>query len=285
MIRITECPRDAMQGIKEFIPTEIKLAYLQQLLKIGFDTLDFGSFVSPKAIPQMQDTSLIMDRLDLSNTNTRLLAIIANERGAQDASQYEPIHYLGYPFSISETFQQRNTNASILESVDRVNQIQEICSRSAKELLIYISMAFGNPYGDEWNSNIVIDWIGKLQEKGIKHFALADTIGVSNPENISYLFKNLIPAFPEIMIGAHLHSTPETAKEKIVAAYQNGCRSFDVAIHGFGGCPMAKDDLTGNLATEILLQTLADLKISHHLNNEALQKAYDESWKIFNRYH
>lgn len=285
MISITECPRDAMQGIKEFIPTELKVEYLNQLLKVGFNTLDFGSFVSPKAIPQMQDTTQVLEQLNLSETKTKLLAIIANERGAQDASAHSAIHFLGYPFSISETFQLRNTNATIKESLNRVDQIQSVCAKSGKELLIYISMAFGNPYGDNWNSDIVIEWVKNLKQVGIKHFALADTIGISNPENIKYLFGKLIPEFPELSIGAHLHSTPETSKEKILAAYQNGCRIFDVAIHGFGGCPMAKDDLTGNMATENLLDCLQELNVESNLNETELKKAYELSWKIFNRYH
>lgn len=252
MIKLIECPRDAMQGLKNFIPTEVKAAYINQLLKVGFDTIDFGSFVSPKAIPQMRDTVEVLSMLELSPTSSKLLAIIANERGAQDAAQFEEIAYLGYPFSISETFQLRNTNATIEESVERVKTIQEICVQSNKELVLYISMGFGNPYGDEWNVDIVQKWVDELAGLGIRIFSLSDTIGVSNPENIQYLFGNLIPAYPHLEIGAHLHTEPHNWKEKIVAAYKSGCRRFDGAMKGYGGCPMAKDDLTGNMATENL---------------------------------
>lgn len=284
-MKITECPRDAMQGIKQFIPTELKAEYINQLLKIGFDTIDFGSFVSPKAIPQMQDTSELIKKLDLSTTKSKLLAIIANVRGAQDACAFDEVTYLGFPFSISETFQQRNTNSSIAESLIRVEEIQNLCIQHKKQLVVYISMAFGNPYGDEWNSDIVIKWTNKLSQMGIKIIALADTIGCSDPTNINYLFSNLIPEFKDVEIGAHLHSTKEKAAEKIEAAYKSGCRRFDVAIHGFGGCPMAKEELTGNMATEDLeffgIKNNIDLK----LNAAELKKAYEGSWKIFNNYH
>jgi len=284
-MKITECPRDAMQGIKEFIPTELKAEYINQLLKVGFDTIDFGSFVSPKAIPQLQDTSEVLKRLDLKNTRSKLLAIIANVRGAQDACAFEEIAYLGFPFSISETFQQRNTNSSIMESLGRVEEIQKLCLQHKKQMVVYISMAFGNPYGDEWNAEIVIKWTRQLSEMGIKIIALADTIGCSDPENINYLFSNLIPGFQDVQIGAHLHSTREKAMEKITAAYNNGCRSFDVAIHGFGGCPMAKEELTGNMATEDLEAFAKNHKIELGLDTAALQKCYESSWKIFNNYH
>jgi len=284
-MKITECPRDAMQGIKTMIPTELKAEYINQLLKVGFDTIDFGSFVSPKAIPQMQDTAQLIKQLDLSNTKSKLLAIIANERGAQDAVAFDEITYLGFPFSISETFQQRNTNSSIAESLIRVEEIQNLCFKKNKQLLVYISMAFGNPYGDTWNSDIVIEWTKKMADLGIKHIALADTIGCSTPENITYLFSNLIPEFKNIEIGAHLHSTKEKAQEKIEAAFKSGCKSFDVAIHGFGGCPMAKDDLTGNMATEDLEAYINKNGIQTNLNTSELLKSYDLSWKIFNNYH
>lgn len=284
-MKITECPRDAMQGIKQFIPTQLKVEYLNQLLKVGFDTIDFGSFVSAKAIPQLQDTSEVLKKLDLSTTKSKLLAIIANTRGAEDACKFEEIKYLGFPFSISETFQQRNTNSSIAESLIRVEEIQNLCIKHKKEMVVYVSMAFGNPYGDDWNSEIVINWSKKISGMGIKIIALADTIGCSTPENITYLFSNLIPELKNVQIGAHLHSTKEKASEKIIAAYKSGCRSFDVAIHGFGGCPMAKDDLTGNMATEDLLDYAKNNSIQLNLNTAELTKAYELSWKVFNNYH
>ena len=224
MVKLIECPRDAMQGLHDFIPTEIKANYINQLLKVGFDTIDFGSFVSPKAIPQMRDTADVLSKLDLSSTSSKLLAIIANQRGATDALHFEEIDYLGFPFSISETFQQRNTNSSISESLVRVADIQNLCAQKDKELVVYISMAFGNPYGDEWNSDIAIEWTQKLSDLGVKIIALSDTIGVANKKNISYLFGNIIPEFSDVEIGAHLHTTPDTWQEKVEAAYKNGCR-------------------------------------------------------------
>jgi len=273
MVKLIECPRDAMQGLHDFIPTDIKASYINQLLKVGFDTIDFGSFVSPKAIPQMRDTADVLSKLDLSSTNSKLLAIVANQRGADDACNFEEIDYLGFPFSISETFQQRNTNSSIAESLTRVADIQNLCIQHNKMMVVYISMAFGNPYGDEWNSDIVIEWTNKLAEMGIKIIALSDTIGVSNPDNISYLFKNIIPEFTNIEIGAHLHTTPTTWQEKVEAAYDNGCRRFDGAIKGFGGCPMAKDDLTGNMPTE----NMVDYFIKNNINTGINKAAFDES--------
>lgn len=284
-MKITECPRDAMQGIKSFIPTDLKAEYINQLLKVGFDTIDFGSFVSPKAIPQMQDTPEVLKKLQLNTSKSKLLAIIANQRGAQDAVAFDEITYLGFPFSISETFQQRNTNSSIIESLTRVEEIQNLCVSNKKEMVVYISMAFGNPYGDEWNPEIVIKWTKKMAEMGIRHIALADTIGCSTPDNINLLFSNLIPEFSNITIGAHLHSTREKAQEKINAAYNAGCNSFDVAVHGFGGCPMAKDDLTGNMATEDLESYLNKKGVQTNLNALELNKAYELSWKVFNNYH
>lgn len=272
-MKLIECPRDAMQGIHEFIPTDKKVAYINSLLGAGFDTIDFGSFVSPKAIPQMRDTADVLRQLDLDSTRSKLLAIIANVRGAHDAVAFDEISYLGFPFSISETFQQRNTNSSIQESLERVEEIQELCVKSKKELVVYISMAFGNPYGDEWNSDIVIKWTKALADRGIKIIALADTIGVSNLEIISYLFSAIIPEFPTVEIGAHLHSTPDTWEEKVRAAYVNGCRRFDSAIKGYGGCPMAKDDLTGNMPTEKLLQWLKQNKVETGIDETAFEKA------------
>jgi hydroxymethylglutaryl-CoA lyase len=284
-LKLVECPRDAMQGIKDFIPTELKAKYINTLLKVGFDTIDFGSFVSAKAIPQMQDTAALLKLLELSSTKSKLLAIIANQRGAEDACAFEEISYLGFPFSISETFQQRNTNSSIAESLKRVEEIQSLCVKHNKKLVVYISMAFGNPYGDEWNTQIAVDWTHKLYDTGVRIIALADTIGVSNPENISYLFKGLIPEFRDVEFGAHLHSRKENAQEKIDAAYKAGCRRFDSAIHGFGGCPMAKDDLTGNIATEDLEHYFDLNKVDLKLDREALKVCYNSSWEIFNKYH
>ncbi len=273
MLKLIECPRDAMQGIHDFIPTEKKVAYINQLLKVGFDTIDFGSFVSPKAIPQMADTAAVLAQLDLTNTNSKLLAIVANSRGALDAAEYEEISYLGYPFSISETFQQRNTNASIQESLKRVEEIQDICVRSRKQLVVYISMAFGNPYGDKWNSDIAIAWTEKLHKLGVRIIALSDTIGVSNKENIDYLFSNLIPAFKDVEFGAHLHTTPDTWKEKVEAAYNAGCRRFDGAIKGFGGCPMATDKLTGNMPTENMISYFEEKNIKTELDLNAFSRS------------
>ncbi len=284
-MKIIECPRDAMQGIKEFIPTEEKVNYINSLLQIGFDTIDFGSFVSPKAIPQMKDTADVLKQLNLSGSKSKLLAIIANTRGAEEACAFDEIKYLGFPFSISETFQQRNANSSIAESLVRVEEIQNLSVKHNKELVAYISMAFGNPYGDVWNSDIVINWTKKLSELGIKIIALSDTVGVSNKENITSLFTSIIPEFKGVEIGAHLHSTKEKAMEKIEAAYKSGCQRFDVAIHGFGGCPMAADDLTGNLATEDLEHFFEMNQIPFNLNQDLLHTAYTQSWDIFNRYH
>ncbi len=285
MIRITECPRDAMQGIKDFIPTRKKAVYINSLLKCGFDVIDFGSFVSAKAIPQMQDTAEVLKQLELDKTRSKLLAIVANERGAGDACSFEEISYLGFPFSISETFQQRNTNSSIIESLKRVEAIQNLCKKNKKELVVYISMAFGNPYGDEWDPEIAANWCRKLQQTGIRNLALADTVGSSTPETITSLFGMLIPEFQEIDLGAHLHSTSEKAREKIHAAYSSGCRNFDVALYGFGGCPMATDKLTGNLATQQLLEYVVENQIETQLDLHALNAASKESLQIFNQYH
>jgi hydroxymethylglutaryl-CoA lyase len=281
MIKIIECPRDAMQGLHDFIPTETKVVYINQLLKVGFDTIDFGSFVSPKAIPQLRDTANVLNQLDLSTTKSKLLAIIANTRGAEDAVKFEEISYLGFPFSISETFQQRNTNSSLAQSLKSVEEIQTLCVNHNKKLVVYISMAFGNPYGDTWNSNIVIDWTKKLADLGIEIIALSDTIGVSNHENISYLFKNIIPEFATVEIGAHLHTTPTTWMEKVDAAYQNGCRRFDGAIKGFGGCPMATDKLTGNMPTENLISYFTENKINTTINQEEFNTALIKAVQVF----
>ncbi len=252
-VKIIECPRDAMQGIHEFIPTQTKIYYINALLKVGFDTIDFGSFVSPKAIPQLRDTAEVLAGLNLSETQSKLLAIVANVRGANDAMVHDAIQCIGFPFSISETFQQRNTNSSIAQSLDTVKQMQELCISKNKTLVVYISMGFGNPYGDDWNADIAMHWVNEMDKIGVKILSLSDTIGVANPESISYMFSNLIPAFKHIEFGAHLHTTPETWEEKVHAAYSNGCNRFDGAIKGFGGCPMAADTLTGNMPTEKML--------------------------------
>lgn len=283
-VKIIECPRDAMQGIKMFIPTEKKAQYIQSLLRVGYDTIDFGSFVSPKAIPQMADTADLLSRLDLSKTTSKLLAIIANTRGAEEASVHKDIDYLGYPFSISENFQMRNTHKTIAQSVVTLEEILEIADTSNKEVVVYISMGFGNPYGDPWNVEIVGDWTERLAKMGVKILSLSDTIGSSNPENISYLFSNLIPKYPHIEFGAHLHTTPSSWFEKVDAAYQSGCMRFDGAIQGFGGCPMAKDELTGNMPTEKLLSYFTSKK-NNNLNALSFESAYNEATKIFTQYH
>lgn len=284
-VKITECPRDAMQGIKTFIPTKAKAQYLQALLRCGFDTLDFGSFVSPKAIPQMVDTAQVLDLLDLSKTDTKLLAIVANARGAQDASLFKVIDYLGYPFSISENFQMRNTHRTIAESVEVLKEILEIARRSNKEVVTYISMGFGNPYGDPWNLEIVAEWADKLANMGVNVLSLSDTVGSSDPKTIAYLFKNLIPKYPTIEFGAHLHTTPTAWFEKIDAAYQAGCTRFDGAIQGYGGCPMAKDELTGNMPTEKMLSYFSAKKIDTGIRPMSFESAHNEASKIFLNYH
>ncbi|EKT3963965.1 hydroxymethylglutaryl-CoA lyase [Flavobacterium psychrophilum] len=284
-IKIIECPRDAMQGIKAFIPTEKKVAYIQSLLRVGFDTIDFGSFVSPKAIPQMQDTVEVLAQLDLSQTQSKLLAIIANTQGAQNASIYKEIKYLGFPFSISENFQMRNTHKTIAESLVTLQEILHIADRTNKEVVTYISMGFGNPYGDPWNVEIVGEWTEKLANMGVKILSLSDTVGSSTPEVISYLFSNLIPQYPNIEFGAHLHTTPNKWHEKIDAAYKAGCRRYDGAIQGFGGCPMAKDDLTGNMPTEKILSYFTTQKENTNTSPMSFESAYNEASKIFNLYH
>ena len=281
MVKLIECPRDAMQGLHDFIPTETKAAYINQLLKVGFDTIDFGSFVSPKAIPQLKDTAEVLSKLDLSSTKSKLLAIVANQRGAIDACAYKEISYLGFPFSISETFQQRNTNSSIQESLERVASIQNFCAQNHKELVVYISMAFGNPYGDVWDSDIVMEWTKKLADLGVKTIALSDTIGVSNKENISYLFENIIPEFKDVEIGAHLHTTPDTWHEKVEAAYHHGCRRFDGAIKGFGGCPMATDDLTGNMPTENMITYFNENNVDLNLDLHHFSESLNQALKVF----
>ena len=284
-VKIIECPRDAMQGIKPFIPTERKIAYIQSLLRVGFDTIDFGSFVSPKAIPQMQDTAQVLASLDLSATTSKLLAIIANTQGAIAAAQHSEIRYLGFPFSISENFQMRNTHKTIAESLVTLQEILEIASKANKETVAYLSMGFGNPYGDPWNVEIVAEWTEKLAGMGVKILSLSDTIGSSTPTVISYLYDNLIPKFPEVEFGAHLHTTPDKWFEKVDAAYKAGCRRFDGAIQGFGGCPMAKDDLTGNMPTEKLLSYFTAQKADTQTNPMSFESAYNEALKLFTEFH
>lgn len=283
-VKIIECPRDAMQGIKAFIPTEKKVQYIQSLFRVGFDTIDFGSFVSPKAIPQMVDTAEVLSKLDLSTTSSKLLAIIANSRGASDACQHPEIDYLGYPFSISENFQMRNTHKTIAQSVVTLSEILELANKSNKEVVVYISMGFGNPYGDPWNVDIVGEWTERLSKMGVKILSLSDTIGSSDPENINYLFSNLIPAYTNIEFGAHLHTTPTTWHEKVNAAFKAGCMRFDGAILGFGGCPMAKDELTGNMPTEKLLSYFTSEK-HNNINAMSFESSYNEATKIFTEYH
>jgi hydroxymethylglutaryl-CoA lyase len=283
-VKIIECPRDAMQGIKShFISTEAKAQYINALLRVGFDTIDFGSFVSPKAIPQMRDTVEVLSKLDLSNTQSKLLAIVANIRGAAEASQFEEITYLGYPFSISENFQMRNTGKTIAESIEILNEILSIAAKTNKEVVAYLSMGFGNPYGDPWNVEIVSIWTEKLSKMGVKILSLSDTVGSSTPKIIDYLFSNLIPAYPTIEFGAHLHTTPTSWFEKVDAAYKAGCNRFDGAIMGYGGCPMAKDDLTGNMPTEKLVSYFNQQKVTTNINAMSFESAYNEALKIFGK--
>lgn len=280
-MKIIECPRDAMQGLESFIPTEKKVTYINQLLKVGFDTLDFGSFVSPKAIPQMRDTAEVLAQLDISNTQTKLLAIVANTRGAETACSFDQIQFLGFPLSISETFQQRNTNKSIVEALQTVNEIQELCKQHNKKQVVYISMGFGNPYGDPYDTAVVEKFTDILATLDVEIISLADTIGVSQPDQIEYLLSNLTSKFPKIEFGAHLHSTPLTRLEKIEAAFNAGCQRFDGAIKGFGGCPMAKDELVGNMATETILSFLKSKGAAPGLNYVAFEKAVKLAEEIF----
>ena len=284
-IKIVECPRDAMQGIKDFIPTNEKVRYLQSLLGCGFDTLDFGSFVSPKAIPQMVDTAEVLSNLDLSKTKTKLLAIVANVRGAEDAVLHPEIEYLGFPFSISENFQMRNTHKTISQSIETLQEIFNLADAANKEVVTYISMGFGNPYGDPWNVEIVGEWTEKLSKMGAKILSLSDTVGTSDSETINYLFSNLIPKYPNIEFGAHLHTTPTKWHEKVDAAYQAGCRRFDGAVQGFGGCPMAKDELTGNMPTEKMLSYFTAQKADTGVNWMVFEAAYNKATELFSAYH
>lgn len=280
-IQVVECPRDAMQGWKNFIPTAKKVDYLNALLKVGFDTLDCGSFVSPKAIPQMADTREVLGQLDLSDTASKLLVIVANTRGAEEAVTFDPVSYLGFPFSISETFQQRNTNSSIEESVHRVEEIQELCIKSNKQLVVYLSMGFGNPYGDEYNEEILLHWADEMVKKGIGIISLADTVGMATADQIELAMKTLIPAYPNTSFGVHLHSTAANWQEKLEAAVEAGCKRFDGALKGIGGCPMAADDLVGNMNTEWMLDYFKQHHLKSPFNEEALQKALFMASDIF----
>ncbi len=278
---LVECPRDAMQGWERFIPTADKVTYLNALLKVGFDVLDFGSFVSAKAIPQLADTKDVIPQLNMSSTNTKLLAIIANTRGAEEAVQYDEITYLGFPFSISETFQMRNTNKTITQSLVQVEEIQRLCTSRRKELVVYISMGFGNPYGDAYNADVAINWVGKLAALGIRTIAMADTVGVAKPDGISYIFNNLVPQFKDVSIGAHFHSAPEKWEEKMAASYNAGCRRYDSALKGIGGCPMAEDELVGNMATENIINWCEQYNTPLNINKEALSEAWQMAGRIF----
>jgi len=280
-VNLIECPRDAMQGWKKFIPTEKKIEYINSLLKVGFHTIDFGSFVSPKAIPQMADTRTVLDELRLDDTKTKLLAIVANVRGAQEASVYDKITYLGFPFSISETFQQRNTNSSIKDSLARVEEIQNICSKTNKQLVVYMSMAFGNPYGDEYNGEILLNWTKEIMERGVKIISLADTVGVAEAEQISSALASLVPNYPNIDFGVHLHSTPKNWEDKLEAAFTSGCVRFDGALKGIGGCPMANDELVGNMNTEWMIHYFKGMDKLPQLDFEALQNSLSIADEIF----
>ncbi|MBU3714108.1 MAG: hydroxymethylglutaryl-CoA lyase [Ferruginibacter sp.] len=280
-VKIIECPRDAMQGWPHFIPTEKKIAYLKSLLKVGFDTIDFGSFVSPKAIPQMADTKEVLKSIDKEESSSKLLAIIANTRGAEDAVQYEAIDYLGFPFSVSETFQQRNANSSIADAFVKVNEIQNLCVKNNKSLVVYISMGFGNPYGDEYNEEIVFQWADKLVGLGIRIISLADTVGVAMPEQVEKITGHLIGALTDIEIGVHLHSTAVNWKDKAYAALKAGCKRFDGALKGIGGCPMAGNDLVGNMNTELMLPYFKSLNLLNEINEEALNESMKLAAEIF----
>lgn len=280
-IKITESPRDAMQGLTRFIPTKDKARYINSLLKVGFDVIDFGSFVSPKAIPQLKDTVQVLDLLDMSNTNTKLLAIVANSRGGRDAAQFEKISYIGFPFSISPTFLKRNINSSIEKSVNTVHELLEVCDKHNKGLVVYISMAFGNPYGDEWNADLVANWVNKLYEMGVRIIPLSDTVGISTKKNIAVLFSTLVPEFPEIEFGFHLHTTIRHWYRKINAAFLNGCRSFDTVINGLGGCPMAENRLVGNLRASNLLEYFEINYVPVEINEKAFEEAFELALEIF----
>ena len=284
-VKIIECPRDAMQSIKTFIPTNTKLNYLQSVVDVGFDVVDIGSFVSSKAIPQLSDTSKIIDSIDLSNSNSELLVIVANTKGAINASKFEKISYLGYPFSISENFQIKNTNKTIKDSEDELAEILSIAEKANKKVVVYLSMCFGNPYGDPWNLDIVNHWVYKLREMGVKSISLSDTIGTSNSESIKSIFNTVLKNHSDIEFGAHLHSDPNSWHNKIHSAFEAGCRRFDGAINGFGGCPMASNHLVGNLPTEKIMSYLNAREISHNINPLLFESCYNKSLEVFNKFH
>ena len=284
-VKIIECPRDAMQSIKTFIPTNIKLSYLQSVVDVGFDVVDIGSFVSPKAIPQLSDTSIIIDSIDLSNSNSELLVIVANKLGAINASKFDKIGYLGYPFSISENFQMRNTNKTIKDSEKELAEIISIAEKVNKKVVVYLSMCFGNPYGDPWNLDIVNHWVYKLSKMGVKIISLSDTIGTSNPESIKSIFYSVLKNHIDIEFGAHLHSDPSTWYNKIHSAFEAGCRRFDGAIKGFGGCPMASNKLVGNMPTEKILSYLNSKKIHNNVSSLRFESCYNQSLEVFNKFH
>ena len=280
-IKLIECPRDAMQGIKDFIPTERKVEYINSQLKVGFDTIDFGSFVSPKAIPQMADTADVLRSLELGISNSKLLAIVANPRGAEEASVFDEINYLGFPFSVSETFQQRNTNSSIEQSMERVEEIQNLCIKTGKELVVYISMGFGNPYDDPYDEDIVFEWINRLVSMDIKTISLADTVGIATAEQVFDMTSYLVESLPGVEIGVHLHSTPDNWKEKLEAAVKAGCKRFDGALKGIGGCPMADDELVGNMNSELMIRYFKEQGSLSALNEEALKDSLRLAGEIF----
>jgi hydroxymethylglutaryl-CoA lyase len=280
-IKLIECPRDAMQGWKTFIPSEKKIEYINQLLKVGFDTIDFGSFVSPKAVPQMGDTKEVVEQLNIKNGKTKLLAIIANVRGAKEAAEFGKISYLGFPFSISPTFQMRNANSTIEKSLESVKEIKSICDKNEKELVVYISMAFGNPYGDEYNEEIVLDWVKKIAGEGIGIVSLADTVGIANASQVASTVNKVISQFPDLETGVHLHSTNLNWQQKIDAALQNGCLRFDGALKGYGGCPFAEDELVGNMDTELMIPYFKQLGFLQNINETELIKASKMASEIF----
>ncbi len=280
-LKLIECPRDAMQGWKTLIPTKKKIEYINQLLKVGFDSIDFGSFVSPKAVPQMADTKEVIKELDVKNSHSKLLAIIANVRGAEEAAGFEEIHYLGFPFSVSPTFQMRNANSTIEESLERVKEIKRICDINEKELVVYISMAFGNPYGDKYNENIVLEWIDKIAGEGIGIISLADTVGMADASKVASIVNKVISRFPDLETGVHLHSTSFNWQQKIDAALQNGCLRFDGALKGFGGCPFAEDELVGNMNTELMIPYFKQLGYLKNINESELLKASQMASEIF----
>lgn len=280
-LKIIECPRDAMQGLDSFVPTDVKIKYLNQLLKVGYHTLDCGSFVSPKAIPQMRDTAAVVDKIDMSDTETKLSVIVANRRGIDDAVKHERVSYLGYPFSVSEVFQKRNTNRSLTDSLDIVKYLNDQASSNGKDVVIYISMGFGNPYDEEWSAAIVEDWVGKIAEIGVNFFSISDTVGVGDKDSISEVFKRLIASFPDQEFGAHFHTRENEWREKVDAAWRNGCKRFDGAIAGFGGCPMAEDELVGNMPTERLIDFFVEQHVQTGIDQEEFAKARELAAQVF----